>query len=178
MDTNDLLKKQLDEAAWKGLSQEFPWTLETLRKYGKKLDWHLVSRNDEILWTPEMLEEFKNWITWSSLSLTDCDTILTVACLERFADYWDWDKLSDNRSIPLDYDTIDRFIDKWNWAELIDQSNWRGADLGASHLYSYEFLERYASRIPADELEESELWFAIKEQRKKELYRQIACGEV
>ena len=52
MDINDLLKKQLDEAAWRGLSQEFPWTLETLKKYWKKLDWHLVSNNAEILWTP------------------------------------------------------------------------------------------------------------------------------
>lgn len=177
MDINDLLKRQLDETAWREITDEFPWTLETLRKYGKKLDWEFVSSNPEILWTPDMLEEFKHWINWTRLSQTDCDTILTVACLERFADYWDWDKLSDNHSIPLDYDTIDRFIDKWNWADLIDHSNWRGADLGASHLYSYEFLERYASRIPANALEESQLWFTIKEQRKKELHRQIACGE-
>ena len=177
MDTNDLLKRQLDEAAWRELEGEFPWTLETLKKYGRKLDWDVVCNNPEILWTPEMLEELKNWISWTRLSQTDCDTILTVACLERFADYWDWEKLSDNGSIPLDYDTIDRFIDKWSWPELIDQSNWRGADLGASHLYSYEFLERYASRIPADELEESQLWFTITEQRKKALRRQIACGE-
>ena len=177
MDTNDLLKRQLDKAAWRGLSQEFPWTLETLKKYWKKLDWDMVSNNDEILWTPEMLEEFKNWISWTKLSLTDCGSILTVACLERFADYWDWDKLSENDSIPLDYDTIDRFIDKWNWAELIDHGSWRDKDLGASHLYSYEFLERYASRIPVDALKESQLWDDIEEQRKKELYRQIACGE-
>ena len=177
MDTNDLLKRQLDEAAWRGLSQEFPWTLETLKKYWKKLNWDMVSNNDEILWTPEMLEEFKNWINWTSLSLTDCDSILTVACLERFADYWDWDKLSENESIPLDYDTIDRFIDKWNWAELIDHGSWMDKDLGASHLYSYEFLERYASRIPVDALKDSQLWYDIEKQRKKELYRQIACGE-
>ena len=177
MDINDLLKKQLDEAAWRDLSLAFPWTLETLRKYGKKLDWESVSSNHEILWTPEMLEEFKDWITWANLSRADCDTILTVACLERFADYWDWDKLSKNLSIPLDYDTIDRFIDKWNWAELIDHGSWKDKDLGASHLYSYEFLERYASRIPIDALKDSQLWYEITEQRKKELHRQIACGE-
>ena len=43
MDTNDLLKKQLDEAAWGELAGEFPWTLETLKKYGRKLDWDIVS---------------------------------------------------------------------------------------------------------------------------------------
>ena len=175
MDINDLLKKQLDEAAWRELAEEFPWTLETLKEYRRKLDWDIVSDNDEILWTPEMLELFKHWINWTKLSQTDCDTILTVACLERFADRWDWDQLSENESIPLDYDTIDRFIDKWNWAELIDHCSWRAN--GASHLYSYEFLERYASRIPADALEGSQLWCVIREQRKKALRRRVACGE-
>lgn len=176
MDTNDLLKKQLDEAAWKGLSLEFPWTLETLRKYGKKLDWESVSSNHEILWTPEMLEEFKDWITWANLSRADCNTILTVACLERFADYWDWDKLSGNDSLPLDYDTIDRFIDKLNWSELIDQPYLN--ETGTSHLYGAEFLERYVDRIPAEALYRSHLWRTIKEQRTKELQHQIVRGEI
>ncbi len=177
MEINDLLKTQLDKAAWRELEEEFPWTLETLKKYSRKLDWDVVSGNDEILWTPEMLELFKTWINWTKLSRTDCDTILTVDCLERFADYWDWDELSENEDIPLDYDTIDRFIDKWNWAELINHGGWGDNDLGASHLYSYEFVERYASRIPADELEGSRLWYAIMGQRKRALRRRIACGE-
>ncbi len=177
MEINDLLKTQLDEAAWRDLAREFPWTLETLKKYSRKLDWDIVSGNGEILWTPEMLELFKTWINWTELSQTDCYTILTVACLERFADYWDWDELSKNEDIPLEYDTIDRFIDKWDWAELINHCAWRDNDLGASHLYSYEFLERYASRIPADELEESQLWCTIKAQLKRALRRRIASGE-
>ena len=176
MDTNDLLKRQLDETAWREITDEFPWTLETLRKYGKKLDWEFVSSNPEILWTPEMLEEFKNWITWTKLSQTECDTILTVACLERFADCWDWDKLSENDSIPLDYDTIDRFIDKWDWSELIDQPYLN--ETGASHLYGTEFLERYVDRIPAEALYRSLLWRTIMEQRAKELQRQIVRGEI
>ena len=152
--------------------------MDTLKKYRYKLDWESVSDNYRILWTPAMLELFKHQIDWKKLSWTDSETILTPDCLEQFADYWDWSKLSSNVSVPLDYDTIDRFIDKWDWTGLIDHSSWRDKDLGASHLYSYEFLERYASRIPADALEESQLWYAIKEQRKKALRRQIACGEV
>lgn len=62
MEVNDLLKKQLDDAAWKELSGEFPWTLETLKKYRDKLDWERVSENYKILWTPAMLVQFKNWI--------------------------------------------------------------------------------------------------------------------
>ena len=176
MEVNDLLKKQLDDAAWKELSGEFPWTLETLKKYRDKLDWESVSENYKILWTPAMLVQFKNWIDRKRLSWTDCDVILTPDCLEQFADFWDWSKLSGNESVPLDYETIDRFIDKWNWANLINQCGGSN-DPGVAHLYGPEFLERYAGRIPADVLEESQLWFAIKEQRKKVLYRQIACGE-
>lgn len=176
MEVNDLLKKQLDDAAWKELSGEFPWTLETLKKYRDKLDWERVSENYKILWTPAMLVQFKNWIDWKRLSWTDCESILTPDCLEQFADFWDWSKLSGNESVPLDYETIDRFIDKWDWSALIDQpySN----DTGVSHLYGTEFLERYMDRIPAEALYRSLLWRTIMEQRTKELQRQIVRGEI
>ena len=176
MEVNDLLKKQLDDAAWKELSGEFPWTTETLKKYRDKLDWESVSDNYRILWTPAMLELFKHQIDWKKLSWTDSETILTPDCLEQFADYWDWSKLSGNESLPLDYDTIDRFIDKWDWSELIDMpcSN----DTGVSHLYGTEFLERYVDRIPAEALYRSLLWRTIMEQRAKELQRQIVRGEI
>lgn len=176
MEVNDLLKKQLDDATWKELSEEFPWTTETLKKYCNKLDWELVSQNSKILWMPAMLAQFKNYIDWGMLSLTDCDVILTPDCLEQFADYWDWSKLSSNVSVPLDYDTIDRFIDKLNWSELIDQPYLN--ETGTSHLYGAEFLERYVDRIPAEALYRSHLWRTIKEQRTKELQRQIVRGEI
>lgn len=176
MEINELLKKQLDDAVWKELSGEFPWTLETLKKYYNKLDWELVSQNSEILWTPAMLGMFKNYIDWGRLSLTDCDVILTPDCLEQFADYWDWSKLSCNESVPIDYDTIDRFIDKWDWSELIDQPCLN--DTGTAHLYGAEFLKRYVDRIPAEALYRSHLWMTIKEQRTKELQRQIVRGEL
>lgn len=176
MEVNDLLKKQLDDAAWKELSGEFPWTMDTLKKYRYKLDWESVSDNYRILWTPAMLELFKHQIDWKKLSWTDSETILTPDCLEQFADYWDWSKLSSNVSVPLDYDTIDRFIDKWNWSELIDQPYLN--ETGASHLYGTEFLERYVDRIPAEALYRSLLWRTIMEQRAKELQRQIVRGEI
>ena len=176
MEVNDLLKKQLDDAAWKELSGEFPWTMDSLKKYCNKLDWELVSQNSKILWTPAMLAQFKNYIHWGMLSLTDCDVILTSDCLEQFADYWDWAKLSCNASVPLDYDTIDQFINKWNWSELIDQPCLNNT--GVSHLYGTEFLERYVDRIPAEALYRSLLWRTIMEQRVKELQRQIVRGEI
>ena len=123
-----------------------------------------------------MLKQFKNRIDWEALSLKECDIILTPDCLEQFADYWDWFNLSGNGSLRLDYDMIDRFIDKWDWAELINHYCWM--DEGASRLNGYEFLERYASRIPADALEDSQLWYLLKEDRKKELQRQILSGEL
>lgn len=123
-----------------------------------------------------MLELFKHQIDWKKLSWTDSETILTPDCLEQFADYWDWSKLSGNESLPLDYDTIDRFIDKWNWSELIDQPCLNNT--GASHLYGTEFLERYVDRIPAEALYRSHLWRTIMEQRAKELQRKILSGEL
>ncbi len=177
MEVNDLLKKQLDDAAWKELSREFPWTMDTLKKYRDKVDWESVSENYEILWTPAMLELFKYQIDWKKLSWTDCETILTPDCLEQFANFWDWSKLSGNESVPLDYDTIDRFIDKWNWANLINQCGDIN-DSGVAHLYGPEFLERYAGRIPAKALNNSYLWNTIVAYCQKEIQRQIVRGEI
>ena len=177
MEVNDLLKKQLDDAAWKELSREFPWTMDTLKKYRDKVDWESVSENYEILWTPAMLELFKHQIDWKKLSWTDSETILTPDCLEQFADYWDWSKLSGNESVPLDYNTIDRFIDKWDWANLINQCGGSN-DPGVAHLYGPEFLERYAGRIPANELYHSCLWNTIVAYCKKKIQHQIVRGEI
>jgi len=35
--------------------------------------------------------------------------------IERFKNYWDWNVLSENDSLPWSAELIDRFIDRWKW---------------------------------------------------------------
>ena len=177
MNLNEVLKKRLDEAAWKQLSEEFPWTLETLKKHSHKLDWERISNNDSIQWTPTILEQFKDKLDWTEVSRTGCRMVLSPECLEQFAEYWDWSELSSNLNLPLDYELIDRFIDKWDWSELIDQHiHWERDTVAL--LYGTEFLERYIDRIPTDDLEDSELWEVIREKREQELAQQILSEDI
>ncbi len=160
--TNEFMEKILNDSAWKELSENFHWTEQMLEKHKSKVDWKDISNNDDIVWTSAMLEKFKKFIDWKELSSTSCETILTEECLERFKDYWDWSELSDNGNLKLSYQLIDKFIDLWNWSGLIN--HWQNDEL-----YSIDFLERYADKIPSSRLQESRLWRKLIKERAKEL---------
>ena len=66
----------------------------------------------------------------------------------------------------MNYQLIDRFIDQWDWHELINR--WH-----EDNLYNIDFLERYADKIPSSKLQDSRLWTALVEQRKKELKLEV-----
>lgn len=129
------------------IGKKFPKT-ETL--YGRRLCW----RN------------FKKQIDWKELSGISCETILTEECFEQFKDYWNWSELSDNENFSLTYELIDRFIDLWDWSNLID----RWSD---SNLYTVDFLERYADKIPSSKLQDSSLWRKLVKERAMELKLEV-----
>lgn len=164
--TNEFMEKILNDSAWKRLSESFAWTEQLLEKHKGEVDWKAISNNSNIVWTPAMLDKFKKLIDWQDLSCTDCETVLTEECLERFKDCWDWSKLSDNSSLELNYQLIDKFIDYWDWSELINR--WQD-----DRLYNVDFLERYADKIPSSQLQDSRLWRMLVEEREKELKREV-----
>ncbi len=162
----------IDEAAWKKLSGEFPWSEQLLEKYQDKVDWNEVSNNNTMLWTVSMLERFRNKLNWTALSSSGRGhrNILTAELFERFKDRWNWSLLSSNTDVGMTYELIDRFIDRWDWRELINRM-WNHDD----YLYDRAFLERYKEYIPASELQNSRLWSNIVEQRKEQIAREIAA---
>jgi len=163
---NDFMSQIMDEAAWKDLSREFPWSEQLLEKYRDKVDWDEVSDNSTMLWTASMLEKFRNKLDWTALSRSGHRSILTAELFERFKDRWDWSALSGNTDIEMTCELIDRFIDRWDWRELIDRYD--------NKLYDRAFLERYKEYIPASALQDSQLWRNIVEQRKWQIAREIA----
>lgn len=77
-----------------------------------------------------------------------------------------WSVLSGNSDLNLNYQMIDRFIDLWDWSELIDR--WREEEL-----YTLDFMERYADKIPSSKLQDSRLWTALVEKRAKDLKLEV-----
>lgn len=164
--TNEFMEKILNDSAWKELSGDFQWTEQMLEKHKAKVDWKEISKNHNILWTPAMLDKFRKSIDWKELSNTGCKTILTEETIEQFKGYWDWSVLSGNSFLNLNYQMIDRFIDLWNWSELIER--WCEEEL-----YTIDFMERYADKIPSSKLQDSLLWKALVEQRAKDLKLEV-----
>lgn len=74
---------------------------------------------------------------------------------------------SENSDLELSYQMIERFIDLWDWSGLINHW-WE-----ERRLYTFDFLERYADKIPSSKLLDSHLWTALVEQRKKDLKLEV-----
>ena len=163
---NSLLDAMLEEEAWKNISRESKLTESLLEKYRSKLDWEAVTTNSNIHWTPAMLERFKYNIDWQQMSSWASADLLCPEIVGRYADRWDWKELSRNTELPLE--TIGLFADRLDWGELIERYN-----SSENPIFGRAFLETYADYIPADRLKDSTLWYALVEERGKELKRAL-----
>jgi hypothetical protein len=163
---NSLLDAMLEEEAWKNISREGKLTESLLEKYRSKLDWEAVTTNSNIHWTPAMLERFKYNIDWQQMSSWASADLLCPEIVGRYADRWDWKELSRNTELPLE--TIGLFADRLDWGELIERYN-----SSENPIFGRAFLETYADYIPADRLKDSTLWYALVEERGKELKRAL-----
>jgi len=78
------------------ISLRFPLDLEMLKKNEDYLDWHLVSMNKTIRWSPEIIESFKAHWDWMQLTrnkavyrgIPDIEPLI-----EKYADFWSWKHL-------------------------------------------------------------------------------------
>lgn len=166
--STEYLNRNLNDEVWDDLSREFKWTLPYLSKYADRVNWSLVSGNSEMMWSGAMLEAFKSRIDWHELSESGHQCIFTTANLDKYADYWAWGRLSENRNFPFSIELLDRYADRWDWAEIID--NYGVEDtVGLNRA----FLERYKDRIPAERIQDSRLWRNLEEERKFEVASEI-----
>ena len=157
---------ELEREAWRELSREFKWTEELINKYRANIDWFELSKNNEMLWTISILENFKEWIHWDLLSEFAPERILTPKIIRQFADKWDWGELSGNCCLKLSTELLDEFANKWDWERIIN--NWR-----AEEMYTPEFFERYKEFIPAERIKASALWEELVDRRVAELKQAI-----
>lgn len=163
----ELVSRMMDDAAWKVLSKDFPWTEQLLEKYMNYVDWKEISRNNDVVWTKSLLEKFKHRLDWHELTSNSSTLLFTEDNIETFKDCWDWEVLSDKSCIDMTHELLIKYADRWNWAYIIDRY---GDD---SITYNEEFLERYGEYIPASELGDSKLWDCIIEKRIKALKQEI-----
>ena len=84
----ELVSRMMDEAAWKELSKDFPWTEQLLEKYMNYVDWKEISRNNDVVWTKSLLEKFKHRLDWHELTSNSSTLLFTEDNIETFKDCW------------------------------------------------------------------------------------------
>ena len=133
-----------------------------IEKWKDKLNWDLVSKNKNIIWSSDMIAEFADMINWNIFSRTISTNVLSTKLLEIYKDRWDWKELSWNNNLKLSFSLIDKYIDRWDWNGLI--SIFRYPDL-----MGQEFYNRYKKFIPHENITKSWFYHRIVSERKKEL---------
>lgn len=133
----ELVSRMMDEAAWKELSKEFPWTEQLLEKYVNYVDWKEVSKNNDVVWTKSLLEKFKHRLDWHELTSNNSALLFTEDNIEACKDFWDWNVLSDKSCIDMTHELLVKYADRWNWNYIIDRYH------DECITFNEEFLEKY-----------------------------------
>lgn len=157
---NEFMAKVLEEKAWAELSSELTWTEQLLEQYKDRVDWKEVSANRYVVWTVPMIEKFKNRVDWDELSGSDNEHLFTAELLEKYKNRWNWRELSCNSLLPLTEELLEQFADYWDWGRIIN-------NYGGEKLFDVEFYEKFQGRIPASELQQSNLWYKMVEEEKR-----------
>ena len=168
--SNEFMQNMTTEEAWKDLSSDFKWSDPLLEKYQDKVGWNEISGNSHICWTIPMIQKFKNCINWEIFSMYIDEEVVTEDIIETFKDKWNWHKLSENSNVVLSYDLLDKFVDLWDWEEIISRFSNKPFDGNG-----IEFYERYKKYIPAAKLHNSQLWYEIVRQQKRQLITEITA---
>jgi len=159
--------REIDSEAWKYLSERMSWNEQFLDKYKDKVNWEMISGNDDILWTSSMLEKFKSLINWDELSESGNQRTFTAYNLETYYNFWNWKSLSSNSNIRFSLELIDQFIDNWDWEKLINNR-------ALEDFFDGYFLKKYNQYIPASISRETYLWDRLLEIRENELMNEMS----
>ncbi|WAX71344.1 hypothetical protein [Gallibacterium anatis] len=74
----------------------------------------LISRLEHIEWTAEFIEKYAEYWDWRKLSWNK-DLPWSMELIERFEDSWNFLWLSWNKALPWSIALIERFETRWDW---------------------------------------------------------------
>src|SRR5690554_365683 len=87
------------------ISLYYPLSEEALDRYSEKLErrqWHLLSQNESLPWSENLIERFKDKWYWGDnliRGLSKSEALpWSESFIEKFEDKWDWRSLSFNNS--------------------------------------------------------------------------------
>lgn len=84
----------------------------------KKLDWKLVSKNENIIWSEDILDVFLLDLDWEYLS-ENKSMLINEEILDNYSTLWNWNKFSINENFPWSLQIIKKYENNWNWETLL-----------------------------------------------------------
>lgn len=181
---------------WEFLSEnpDLPMKKDLIDKYNGCINWSIFSSNQALPFEISFLNEYKELLDWSKLSSRSYGIINWDYCARKsyrvreedpegynpwsieliryFADYWNWDILSENLCLPWSEELIIEFEERWNWDKLssntsikftssliqLYQENWDWGNLSRNYVIKWnsDLFLRYSLILNWNYLSHSE----------------------
>jgi len=84
----------------------------------KELDWKLVSKNENIIWSEEILNVFWFDLDWEYLS-ENKSMLINEEILDNYSTLWNWNKICINENFPWSLQIIKKYENNWDWETLL-----------------------------------------------------------
>jgi len=95
--------------------------------------------------SPQLIEKYKNKWDWEKLS--DNESLpWNDALIEKYKDKWNWWKLSDNKSLPWSKELLDKFSHLWNWYSMDFGEEEHGLSCNSALPWSEELLDKFKDK--------------------------------
>lgn len=128
----------------RSLSENYPFNISELRRHQYILNWMYISRNTQIKWSEEIIDEFIDKLSWVDLSQNPSIPI-NKNFFKKFEDRWQWQYLTDNPLIPWSSELLEEYANKWAW-EKIEFCGNLGLSLNRYLPWSIELIEKFKDR--------------------------------
>lgn len=113
------------------------WNDELVRQYNSKIEWNIFCHNQFDFWTRERIEKHKDYIHWDVFSLTQNTSIWDEEFINQYQGRLDWNRLSNNPTLPWSRDFIAKHEHRLNWEKL---------GCNTSLPWTLDFINEYESR--------------------------------
>lgn len=129
-------------------SLRYNWNFEQLERYENVLSWDLISENENIVWSDDIIFRFWFKCNWDKLSANKAIPF-TEKFIEDYRTEINWQKLSENPSLPWSLKLIEKYKYKWDWYNLTINENipWDTILNDLSVISLFELLEPFWGRL-------------------------------
>ena len=117
--------------------------------------WEDLSRNENLIWTLELIEQFKDKLNWAHLS-ENAKLPWNLELLKEYEEKWDWYNISNNQGVEWSQELIKIFENKlyfkskWTYSKITYDEYYGKSLYGLSSnkgvIWSENLIERYTEK--------------------------------